>query len=360
MLGLIIQKRRLFSCQLPYTSPSQEALMTWNVFALQLFLFVSAIVPQAGNGAITGTIRDPDKNAVAGASVFAKNVTSGTPFKTNSSRTGTFSISGLPSGTYELAVPDIGFSYRAQTKKDLAVQAGQTLRSDFALEWSANLGTVGDDTFLTIRNRYAGLTGPTPRMPDGTPDFSGMWNGSEDPHREPPSALDWALAIQKERFANSFKDAPSGFCLPGEVFPSSPLLYKFVQTPTLLLQVTEDVTPYRQTFLDGRGHPKDPDPNWKGHSIGKWEGDTLVVDTVGFNDKSWLTDGLPHTEKLHVIERYRRPDLAHLVIDVTIEDPETLTKPWNLHMNWQLAPGYELIEYICPENNLYKPLSAEK
>jgi hypothetical protein len=334
--------------------------MTWSVFAFQLFLLVSATLSQARSGAISGTIRDPDKNAVAGAPVFAKNVTSGTLYKTNSSRAGTFTISSLPAGRYELSVPDIGFSFRAQTKKDLAVQAGQTLHQDFALEWSANLGTVGDDTFLTIRNRYAGLKGPTPRTPAGKPDFSGMWNGSEDPHREQPSALPWALAIQKERFENSFKEAPSGFCLPGEVFPSAPLLYKFVQTPTLLLQLTEDVTPIRQIFLDGRGHPKDPDPSWKGHSIGRWEGDTLVIDTVGFNDKSWLTDGLPHTEKLHVVERYRRPDLAHLEIDVTMEDPGTLTKPWNLHMSWELAPGEELIEYVCTENNQYRSPAATK
>jgi len=120
-----------------------------------------------------------------------------------------------------------------------------------------------------------------------------------------------------------------------------------------LLQITEDEPPFRQIFMDGREHPKEADPKWKGHSIGKWEGDTLVVDSVGFNDKSWLTDGLPHTEQLHVIERYRRPDLAHLEIDVTMEDPGTFTKPWKLQMSFELAPGEELIEYVCAENNLY-------
>src|SRR5437667_387090 len=83
-----------------------------------------------------------------------------------------------------------------------------------------------------------------------------------------------------------------------------PFLYKFVQTPTLLVQLAEDEPAYRQIFIDGRKHPENLDPAWKGHSIGRWEGDTLVVDTVGFNDKSWLTDGFPHTEKMHVVERY--------------------------------------------------------
>ena len=98
----------------------------WSTIAIHLFLLASAVVPQAGRGAITGTLRDPDKNAVAGATVFAKNVTSGTLYRTNSSRAGAFTIAELPAGTYELSVPDIGFSLRSQTKKDLAVRAGQT------------------------------------------------------------------------------------------------------------------------------------------------------------------------------------------------------------------------------------------
>jgi hypothetical protein len=225
---------------------------------------------------------------------------------------------------------------------------------DIRLEWAFNLGTLGDDTYLTIRNRYKNVSGPAPRMPNGKPDFSGTWNGSGDPNEETPSSLPWADAIAKERLANHMKDAPSGYCLPGEMFPSSPFLYKFIQTSSLFVQLTEDEPAYRQIFLDGR-HPKDPDPTWKGHSVAKWEGETLVVDTIGFNDKSWLPNGLPHTEKLRIIERYRRPDLAHLKIDVTIDDPGTFSKPWNIHMTWELAPGEELIEYVCPENNQFRP-----
>ena len=334
--------------------------MKWSGIAITLLLFVPSALSQSSRGAISGTLTDPDKNVVAGAVVFAKSMSSGTLHRTNSSRNGTFSLTDLPAGTYELSVPTIGFTFNAQVKKDLVVRTGQTLRVDLQLEWAANLGTVGDDTYLTIRNRYAGLKGPAPRMPNGKPDFSGIWNGSEDPHREKPSALPWALALQKERFENDFKDSPSGFCLAGETFPSSPFLYKFVQTPSLVVQLAEDEPAFRQIFLDGRGHPKSFDPTWKGHSIGRWEGDTLVVDTIGFNNRSWLTDGLPHTEKLHVIERYRRPDLAHLEIDVTIEDPETFTNPWKLHMSWELAPGEELIEYLCAENNQYRSSAGTK
>src|SRR5215510_6515960 len=318
-----------------------------------LIFFAAFAFAQDGRGTIGGTVTNPDGGAVAGALVQAQHMTSGVIYKAESSRTGTYAISDLPVGTYELLVPATGFTFDRYVKKGLLVQAGQTLRADVRLEWPINLGTLGDDTFLTIRNRYAGLTGPAPRTPDGKPDFSGVWNGSGDPNPEKSTPLAWAAAVQKERIDNQFKDGPSGFCLPGETFPKAPLIYKFVQTPTLIVQLTEDVIGYRQIFLDGRSHPQDPDPTWKGHSTGKWEGDTLVVDTIGFNDKGWLPDGFPQTEKLHIVERYRRPDLAHLLIDVTIEDPGVFMTPWHVHMSWDLAPGEDLLEYVCTENNLF-------
>jgi len=327
--------------------------MTWSGIVSSL-LFVSVLFAQSNFGTIAGTITDPDGGAVAGAVVQAKHIATGTFYKIESSRTGTFTMPQLPAGTYEISVPAIGFTFDPYIKKDIVIEAGQTLRADIRLNWPINLGTVGDDTYLTIRNRYAGLTGPAPRTADGRPDFSGVWNGSADPNPEEPVVLAWAAALRKERVENKFKDTPSAYCLPGEVFPSAPLLYKIVQTPSLLVQLTEDAVSFRQVFLDGRSHPKDPDPTWKGHSIAKWEGDTLVVDTVGFNDKSWIGDALPHTEMLHIVERYRRPDLAHLAIDVTIEDPGTFVKPWNLHMTWELAPGEEILEYVCAENNQYR------
>src|SRR5215468_5074520 len=259
--------------------------MTLARIAIIQLLCASTAFAQSNRSVITGTIIDPDNGVVAGAPVQAKHIATGTVYKTDSARTGSFTFSELPAGTYELSVPGLGFTFFPYVKNDLVVEAGQTLRADIHLEWPINLGTLGDDTFLTIRNRYAGLTGPTPRTPDGKPDFTGVWNGSGDPNPEKAAPLPWAAAVQKERIDNQFKDGPSGFCLPGETFPSAPLIYKFVQTPTLIVQLTEDVIGFRQIFLDGRGHPKDPDPTWKGHSTGKWEGDTLVVDTIGFNDK---------------------------------------------------------------------------
>jgi hypothetical protein len=129
-----------------------------------------------------------------------------------------------------------------------------------------------------------------------------------------------------------------------------------VQTPTFVVELFEQDPHYRQIFVDGRAHPADLDPTWMGHSIGRWEKDTFVVDTVGFNDKSWIIfgTGLPHTEMLHMMERYRRPDLGHLMVDLTLDDPGTFSKPIVRHMTWLLAPGEEILEYVCTENNKYE------
>src|SRR5262249_34584245 len=159
---------------------------------------------------------------------------------------------------------------------------------DIKLNWSFNLGTPGDDTSAFIRNLYKDISGPAPRTPEGKPDLSGMWLSNDDPNPEMPSPQPWAEAIGKKRRDDFGRDSPSGFCLPDFQFPAGPFLVRHVQTPTLLLQVVAEPPHLRQVFLDGRPHPKDRDPTWLGHSTASWDGDTLVVDTVGFNDKSWL------------------------------------------------------------------------
>jgi hypothetical protein len=130
------------------------------------------------------------------------------------------------------------------------------------------------------------------------------------------------------------------------------LPYRIVQTPNILVIVYEGDLP-RQIHLDGRPHPKDWDSTYVGHSVGRWEGDELVVDTVGFNDKTWIDiAGHPLTDKLHVTERYRRPDLGHLEIQITIEDPGAYKKAWTMRKTSELAPNSEEIgQYICTENN---------
>ena len=159
----------------------------------------------------------------------------------------------------------------------------------------------------------------------------------------------------KERQENNLRDIPLARCQPyGITMFGMFLPFRIMQTAPYLAMISEADTPnYRQFFTDGRPHPKNLDPTWMGHSIGHWEGDTLVVDTVGFNGKTWIdVDGHPYSEKTHIVERYRRPDLGHLEIEFTIEDPSVYVKPFTIKRTADLAPkSDEVMEYICTENN---------
>jgi hypothetical protein len=325
--------------------------------AIALMLFVSGAsgFAQIVGGTIRGTVRNPD-GIVAGASVQAKQQSTGKTFTAISGKSGEYTLSPLPDGAYEISVPQLGITSARFVQQDVVVQAGKATLLDIALR-KMNQGIVGDDNaYLAIHNKYANVRGPTPRTPEGRPDLSGIWNANVDPNPVPVSLLPWAADVMKVRVATNFRDQPSNVCLPDDPTPTLPLLHKFVQTRTLMVQLFEQEPHYRQIFLDGRGHPKGADPTWMGHSIGKWEKDTLVIDTTGFNDKTWILfgEGLPHTEMLHMVERYRRPDLGHLTIDLTLEDPGTFTKPIERHMTWELAPGEEILESICNENNKFE------
>jgi hypothetical protein len=200
---------------------------------------------------------------------------------------------------------------------------------------------------------------PAPRTADGKPDFNGLWGPDRNFIYDITSTLKkgeslpiqpWAEKVTKERMSNG---DPEARCLPAGVPRMAPYPWKIVQQPKLLVFLFEgNIHTYRQIFMDGRSHPDDPDPTWYGHSIAKWEGDTLVVDSVGFNDKFWFDfAGHPHTEKLHITERYRRPDYSHLDFEVVIDDPGAYTKPFTMYGHSPLVENSEIIEYICNENN---------
>jgi hypothetical protein len=202
------------------------------------------------------------------------------------------------------------------------------------------------------------LAAPAPRTADGKPDLSGIWrmnglgytfNIFGNQHVE---MLPWAKAVYSERGANYAKDSPETNCLPAGpragLFGQEPV--KFVQTAGLLL-VLHEGAPTRQIFLDGRELPKDPNPSWMGYSVGRWEGDTLVVDSSGFNDRTWLDlTGHPHTEALHVTERFRRLDFGHIQLQMTFDDPRTYVKPWTIDVAVDFMPDTELLEHVCNEN----------
>jgi hypothetical protein len=312
------------------------------------FLSVRALA-QTGTGTLAGSVTDPDGQGVPTAPVEAKNVTTGKVYKTAAVAKGDYTLSGLPAGTYDIAVPPIGFTFPKYELKGVVVKAAQTARLEIHLPWGGNLGTPGDDFSIVARTKFSSPAGPAPRMRNGKLDFSGVWIGNA-PDVDNPEMLPWAEEVTKQRRARGATGNPSEFCLPGDIFLVSPFIYKIIQTPAVIAILWEENVPgIVQIFLDGRAHPKNLDPSWMGHSVGRWEGATLVVDTVGFNDRSWLRV-FPHTEMLHVTQRYRRPVLGHLEKEVTIEDPGAFRKPWKIRDVWDLAQGEEIAEYICNEN----------
>ena len=308
---------------------------------------------QTAPGSITAVVKTPRKAPALGMYVDAKNISTGVLYKAVSLPKGEYSMAQLPEGTYEVEV--LGFLYRPFIQKNVVVRAGQTQSLDIGLADDPAGDTLGGGAaiFALFGRVPPPSTAAAPRMPDGKPDFSGVWMLSPANLglmiSPPVDLLPWADALVRERLMNQVRDLPSSRCLPNNELVNR-FLMKYVQTPTLLIQLMEDVGAAHQIYLDGRGHPSDLEPTWLGHSIAKWEGDTLVVDTVGFNDKSWLFLVIPHTEMLQVTHRIRRPDLGHLEIETTYNDPGTFKTPPKFKLVNVLAPGEDVHEMIC-ENN---------
>jgi hypothetical protein len=232
------------------------------------------------------------------------------------------------------------------------------------------------------------LDAPPPRLSNGRVDFSGTWesrippsgrlggpmvpNRSEDdPSKVPPLAnfanigqnfkeglpfTPWAAELRKQRMATNSKDNPDANCLPIGFMQlhthSQPR--KVVQTLNDLVVMYESNYGLRNIFTDGRPLPSaDAQPWWYGYSVGKYEGDTLVVETIGLRDEGWLdVNGAPFTSGAKITERFRRPTFGRMEIDVTIDDAKAYTRPWTVRVNWRLGADEELIEFVCNENNL--------
>ena len=238
------------------------------------------------------------------------------------------------------------------------------------------------------------MDAPTPRMANGKPDFSGNWvrfrgqgglargrgRGDApappaDPNSPPiatffelganmPGGLPftpWAAALRQEREAANAKDNPDALCLPMGItqFHMHGQPRKIMQTPNLMAIMYEANYGLRYIYTDGRSLPPqgEPQPWWYGYSIGRWEDDTLVVETNNLRDDGWLdVRGSPLTDQARIVERFRRPTYGKLEIDITIEDPKAYTRPFTVRVNQQVSPDEEIIEFICNENQQFRKL----
>jgi hypothetical protein len=214
------------------------------------------------------------------------------------------------------------------------------------------------------------LSAAAPRTRDRKPDFSGIWRAPTPKYLQNLGAdgveipmLPWAAKLYKERTEDDGKDRPSGRCLPHSVtdFDAHFTPKKVIQTQGLIAMLFESYHSYRQIFTDGRPLPEDREPAWFGYSVGKWEGDTLVVNTVGINEKTWLDDGgHPHSDALRIIERFRRPDFGHMQVQVTIDDPKAYAKPWTAAIPWELVPDTELLDWVCENEKDFQHMAGSR
>ena len=247
---------------------------------------------------------------------------------------------------------------------------------------NANAQWIGYPTKDVPRNAdgSVNMTAPVPRMANGKPDLSGIWISDRTPEgEETPSSVDniqssrqmanlgidipgglpyqdWLVPIVAERTANLALDDPHIRCLPDNFLRAYglPHLLKFVHTDDLLVVLNEMNAGYRQVFTDARPLPDDPSPSWQGYSTATWQGDTLVIDTIGVRDDTWIDwNGSVLTEQGKVREEIRRLDYGHMEIKVTVDDPGAYTAPWTVTLTERIVVDAELIDEICLENEQF-------
>jgi hypothetical protein len=261
-----------------------------------------------------------------------------------------------------------------------AAAVSAALAAGLSLSLSAQWPTYPTPGAPRNPDKTVNLSAPTPRMPDGKPDFTGLWEtvrtgtgqaivGQDVPPLERTSQFwnigagmkeelplrDWARELRAERVRRNSMDNPDAYCLPIGLtqLHNHPQPRKMIQTATLIVMLYEANGGVRQIFLDGRPLPDgDPQPWWYGYSVGRWEGDTLVVESTHFTDLGWLdVNGAPLTTEGRVIERFRRLDYGTIEIEVTVDDPKAYTRPWTAQtIRQRLMPDDELIEFVCQEN----------
>jgi hypothetical protein len=349
------------------------AMASLGVFAAATALAASAPKP----GSVQGILRDPNGIAVTGlgtsTKVTFKNQATGETLAAAVTLDGTFAIAKVPAGKYELTLPITSAMYMGYEQKDVEIIAGKALKLELPIAWGMNLGTIGDDPVLLgndLRRMSRFVDGPTPRTPDGHPDFSGGWfmvSDATSGDRQPPMKP-WAKAIA-DQVAAAMRPGPNKpatqyaavYCLPQSATPVLlPFPQEFVQNKDRLIELNEFETPaMREIYLDGRPHPDLNlwNPSWYGHSVGHWESDTLVIDSIGFNE---ITPGYGiHTEALHIVQRVTRPSVGKILIELTATDPWAWTGPYQKHYELGLVTSDEIHEWVCAENNQTRHFGEE-
>jgi len=316
-------------------------------------VLAAAAVAQSTSTISGRVISADDGFPLPDAPIQAKNASSGATVSARSGQDGKYVLEGLAAGSYEVSAsyPGLVTFRRSDVTVGNAESVGLNIRIEPPDGQSLGESQVDD----AARHKLVPPRGRMPRLAGGRPDLSGLWLNLEQIDPGEPEPLPWAAARRLQQIENHRLDWPELRCLPiGPILQGEDGDNTIVQGPktiAIFYDIGHDLP--RLIYMDGRPHPKDPNPSWMGHSVGKWEGDTLVVDTVGFNGRAWATfSGLPTTERLHVIERFRRIDLGHLEKEITIDDPGAYAKPWTIKKAAVLAPpGYEMQEYVCNENN---------
>ena len=333
--------------------------MNYSKLFLSIFVVFTSLLSHSvlAQGSIAGSLIDPNGANITGLNqgVVLINTETEEEYSGQTSLEGDFTITGIPAGSYNLSFLFRTAMYQSYSEEGVIIEDGRTLEHDLNIEWDINLGTIGDDPGMLANDMLRGsgdLSGSAPRLFNGNVDFSGMWVVRQTPDvpiQRPPYQA-WAAEMNTELLAMNFQN-PGAYCLPqSAVLPSAGFPWQIIQSPDMMIQIMEFVTPgWRQVFLDGRGMPELWNPSWQGHSRGHWEGDTLVVVSSGFND---YTPGFGiHTENMLVTERYTRPDLGRMLIEITVEDSEALTDSYTNIREYGLVLGEEILEYVCAEGN---------
>lgn len=320
---------------------------------LFLVLLAATASAQGQVGQFSGVVTGPFDGLVAKAPMRAMQIETGDSWQTRTDANGRYHFDGLPAGEYHLQVRHICCEYAPYQSEPVELHAGAERTFNIQLQQGFQLNTIGDDNGIATAQILAAQDIPdlpAPETADGKPDLTGMWMYGWDLFSPAPKFTDWAAKLVAERAKNQFVESPRMRCLPTALpIPTHtpPTFGKFVQTPGLIVILYEGVLGFRQIFTDGRDHPEDIDPSWLGHSVGRWEDDVLVVDTVGFNDRGWTGLSHPRSEEFHVIERYRRTSYGGMELEMTIEDPAVYTEPWVQQMPIYLTPNEQLFEFVC-------------